>query len=91
MLIGQGIVRSQWLLLENLQWHGLWFALSGAVTNVVLNSVLIPRYGTPGAAIACLASLAVSLYVTPAFFPRTRAVWRAGLGAFFLRPAPPGL
>ena len=91
VLIGQGIVRSQWLLLENLQWHGLWFALSGAVTNVVLNSVLIPRYGTPGAAIACLASLAVSLYVTPAFFPRTRAVWRAGLGAFFLRPAPPGL
>ena len=91
VLIGQGIVRSQWLLLENLQWHGLWFAISGAVANIALNAVLIPRYGTSGAALACLASLAVSLYITPIFFPRTRAVWRAGLGAFFLRPPPAGL
>jgi O-antigen/teichoic acid export membrane protein len=91
VLIGQGIARSQWLLLENLQVHGLWFALIGAGVNVALNALLIPRYGPSGAALACLGAHATSLYLAPLFFPQTRTVWRAGLGAFFFRPAPPNL
>lgn len=47
-----GGVRSVWILAENLQKH-LWFInLTGAVTNIVLNLLLIPKIGMYGAACA---------------------------------------
>lgn len=49
-----GAVRNIWILAENKQKY-LWIInLSGAVTNVVLNAVLIPLIGGVGAAIASL-------------------------------------
>ena len=87
VLIGQHIARSQWLLLENLQMLGLAFTAAGAVINVLLNLLLIPRLGATGAAIAALAAHATALYVAPLPFRRTRPVWQMGLRALFLRPA----
>ncbi len=51
-----GSVRNIWILAEDKQKY-LWIInLSGAVTNVVLNAVLIPMIGGVGAAIASLAT-----------------------------------
>lgn len=49
-----GSVRNVWILARGLQKH-LWkINLSGALLNVILNSVLIPYWGINGAAIASL-------------------------------------
>lgn len=49
-----GSVRNIWILANELQ-HYLWrINLSGALANVVLNSVLIPLFGISGAALASL-------------------------------------
>ena len=51
-----GAVRDVWILAENQQ-QMLWKVnLSGAVLNVVLNALLIPRYHAMGAAAASLAT-----------------------------------
>lgn len=49
-----GGVRSIWILAENLQKY-LWVInLGGAITNVLLNAILIPLWGTYGAAVASI-------------------------------------
>ncbi len=51
-----GMVRNVWILAEQKQKY-LWIInLSGAVFNVVINSILIPFYGAVGAAVASLAT-----------------------------------
>ena len=49
-----GVIRNRWMLAENLQ-HLIWkIDLSGALANVVLNLILIPKYGIVGASVASL-------------------------------------
>ena len=49
-----GSVRNIWILAEGKQKY-LWIInLSGALTNVVLNALMIPRWGIMGAAAASL-------------------------------------
>lgn len=49
-----GSVRNIWILAENKQ-HNIWkIDLSGAIANVILNFLLIPRFGIYGAAMASL-------------------------------------
>lgn len=51
-----GAVRNIWILAEEKQKHLLVINLSGAAANVVLNALLIPRYGILGASAASLAT-----------------------------------
>ncbi|HBQ99727.1 MAG TPA: flippase [Cyanobacteria bacterium UBA11691] len=51
-----GVARSSYLLIENKQKYSLYFSLSGALINIVLNFYLIPRMGAIGATIATLAT-----------------------------------
>ena len=51
-----GSARDIWMLAENKQQHLLVINLSGALTNVLLNMLLIPFWGTAGAAIASVAT-----------------------------------
>ena len=51
-----GAVRNVWILAEEKQKHLLAINLSGAAANVVLNALLIPRYGILGASAASLAT-----------------------------------
>ena len=49
-----GVIRNRWLLAEGKQ-HLIWrIDLSGAFANVILNFILIPKFGIIGAAIASL-------------------------------------
>ena len=45
-------LRSKWLIMHNIMRFQLWTTLLGAVSNVLLNLYLIPRYQGYGAAIA---------------------------------------
>ena len=57
-----GVASSSYLLAENLTIVSLYRTTLGAVTNVGLNLLLIPRFGITGAAYATLISYGVAAY-----------------------------
>jgi O-antigen/teichoic acid export membrane protein len=67
-----GCARGQWLLVENLQTYGLICTSIGAITNIVLNLILIGKMGITGAAIATFLSYGISSVIIPLFFPKDR-------------------
>jgi O-antigen/teichoic acid export membrane protein len=67
-----GVARGNWLVCENKNQYAKWFVLFGAITNIVLNFILIPTLGINGAAIATLVTQLVVCYVGPAVFKDTR-------------------
>lgn len=62
-----GVARNAWIVCENKQKYLIWIYLSAAIANVILNLILIPVWGTVGAAIASLAAQIVTTMVTPFF------------------------
>ena len=67
-----GSARSIWLVMENLQKYTLIYTLAGAITNIVLNAILIPSYGAFGAAFATLIAQCVSNIIALFPFKKTR-------------------
>ncbi|ABV37590.1 polysaccharide biosynthesis protein [Shewanella sediminis HAW-EB3] len=65
---------SKWLLIEDLPKYSLVTHGSGAIINLLLNSLLIPEHGALGAAWATLASYAVASYLGLFIFPKTRCM-----------------
>ena len=63
---------SRWLLAEDLLRFSLVTHLSGALMNVALNLLLIPRYGAVGAAVATVVSYACASWLALFFSARTR-------------------
>jgi len=76
---------SKWAFIED----ALYFALAsdgtGALMNVLLNYILIPRFGGRGAAIATLFSYATSSYFFLFFYSKTRPL-AAKMSKSFLLP-----
>jgi PST family polysaccharide transporter len=68
-----GVARGQWLVNERLQIFYLVATLAGAVANIGLNFVLIPRWGGLGAAYATVVSYAVAAWLASYFHPVARA------------------
>lgn len=54
------LVSSYWFLAEGLQKYSFYRNLLGLVVNVVLNFILIPKYGAVGAAVASIAARAAA-------------------------------
>jgi O-antigen/teichoic acid export membrane protein len=71
-----GVVFSKWLIIEGLLMTSLVRHSFGAVLNIVLNLILIPRHGPVGSAVATLISYAAATY--GACFLR-RKTWPAGV------------
>ncbi|CAM8367042.1 RfbX Membrane protein involved in the export of O-antigen and teichoic acid [Candidatus Methylopumilus universalis] len=67
-----GVASGNWFLSENLQRYSSINTAVGAVINILLNLILIPRYGIYGAAIATVIAHAVSSYFMNVFFKATR-------------------
>jgi O-antigen/teichoic acid export membrane protein len=63
---------SRWLLAEDLLRFSLVTHVAGAVMNVALNLLLIPRYGATGAALATVASYACAGWLALFLSERTR-------------------
>ena len=64
-----GVARNQWLMAENLTKFSFASTVLGAISNILLNLVLIPTYSGVGAAIATLISYAISGYWSSIFYP----------------------
>lgn len=72
VFVFQGIARSKWIVAENLQRYALMFTGLATSVNVLLNWILIPRVGLPGAAGATVVSCACQTILIPALFAPTR-------------------
>jgi polysaccharide transporter, PST family len=68
-----GVARGQWLINEGLQKFYLGTTCAGAVANVALNVVCIPRWGGLGAAWATVVSYGVAAWLASYFHPAARA------------------
>jgi PST family polysaccharide transporter len=67
-----GVASSQYLLVEQLQKISFYRCLIGLICNILLNLILIPRFGAMGAAIATVISYFMATY-SIVFFKSTRA------------------
>lgn len=67
-----GTASSQYLLAEGYTKISLYRTILGAITNISLNTYLIPRIGLTGAAISTVCSYFVSAFAI-LLFPKTRA------------------
>ena len=68
-----GVARGQWLVNEGLQKFYLGTTCAGAVANVALNLVLIPRWGGLGAAWATVVSYGLAAWLASYAHPAARA------------------
>ncbi len=68
-----GVARSQWLVNEGLQKFSLVATAAGAVSNILLNLYMIPRWSGLGAAYATVVSYALAGWLASYFHPRARA------------------
>jgi PST family polysaccharide transporter len=81
-----GVATGPWIINEGLGRIQFYRTVIGAITNILLNLYLIPKYGAIGAAIATLLSQAVAVYFSFAFLSRTREVFGMMTKAILLRP-----
>jgi PST family polysaccharide transporter len=70
-----GVAAGNMLVIENLNKHNLIKSAQGLLLNVILNLVLIPKYGINGAAIATLISQFYASYFYYVFFKKTRHIF----------------
>jgi PST family polysaccharide transporter len=81
-----GIVQSGYDITEGLTWAATQRATLGAVMNIGLNFILIPRYGATGAAIATLISYGCSAFLLNLARKPTRQIFALQLRALLLFP-----
>jgi O-antigen/teichoic acid export membrane protein len=71
-----GYAGTKWLVAENLEKLSFVFTLFGAVVNIVLNIIVIPRFGIIGAAWATLLAQFTTYFLMPLFHAQTRIIFR---------------
>ncbi len=77
LFIFLGSVANRWLIIEGIQRYWMINSVIGAVSNIVLNLILIPAMGINGAALATLLSYAFAYHFAYAIPPATRKVFHA--------------
>ncbi|MBE9112104.1 flippase [Nodosilinea sp. LEGE 07298] len=85
VFVSLGTVRSLWMATENLLVLSFLFTLVGAISNVLLNYFLIPRFSAVGASAATLFSYFLSAYALGFLVPSTRKMTFIMSKAIFLR------
>ena len=73
VFVSLGLTSGRWLITEGMEIIIFYRAIFGAIVNVILNLVLIPRYGIIGSAIATLISYFVASF-SVLIFKRSRPV-----------------
>jgi O-antigen/teichoic acid export membrane protein len=74
IFVALGVMRSNWLVAENLQSYGALFTIGGCVANIIGNWFLIPLFGIVGAAWATVISYAIAVFFIPLMFKKTRKI-----------------
>jgi len=68
-----GIVTGKWIIAENLQGESVIFVFYGAITNIVVNYILIPKIGIEGAAVSSLLSIIMTVMLIPLCYKSFRS------------------
>lgn len=76
-----GMAKSLFITNENLFKYALFTAISGAITNIGLNYLLIPKYASRGAILATIASFFVTIFLVDFFYAKVRKNLRIMLKA----------
>ncbi len=80
-----GGAREVWIISENLQKYSKWYALTGALTNLILNFLLIPQWGMTGAAVATLITQIMTGFLVTLPLKETRVNNKYLVEALFLK------
>jgi len=86
VFVAIGVVGNSWYMAENLQKMILSRTVVGSTINVVLNFILIPKYGGIGSAAATVVSFAFVGYFLDFFSITTRKLFHAKTKALFIAP-----
>ena len=79
-----GAIRGHYVVIEKMEYLGLIWRGAGAVLNVALNYILIPKYSAVGAAWATLAALTIPVFLIALFSVHVRLTTVMTLKAFLL-------
>jgi len=77
-----GVAQSPWDISKNMLKLSLYRTVTGAIINIAMNFYLIPRYSAMGAAVATVASYAISGVFANAFSARTRPIFYMQMKSF---------
>ncbi|MEA5618345.1 flippase [Cronbergia sp. UHCC 0137] len=83
LFVFMGVATSSWFIAEGLSEFSLRRTLIGAITNIILNFLLIPGYGGVGAAIATVISQAFASFLSNASHPKTRKIFHIQVKSLF--------
>ncbi|WP_241032783.1 flippase [Francisella hispaniensis] len=84
IFVSLGVASSSWLLTESMQKISFYRTAYGCLANIILNVILIPRYGIQGAAVATLGANFLAAFFFDLFNEKTRKVFFMKLKAFIL-------
>ncbi|MBH8573006.1 flippase [Nostocaceae cyanobacterium CENA369] len=76
LFVFMGLATSPWFIAEGLNHVSLGKTLTGAILNIILNLLLIPKYAGLGAAIATIISQAAAAFICNAFDTRTQKLFQ---------------
>lgn len=71
VFVFMGVASAKYLLAENLQKYTFFMRFFGCIINVVMNLILIPKYGIKGAAFSTVFSQCVASYLGYLISPKT--------------------
>lgn len=77
-----GLAQSPWDITKNLLKLSLYRTIAGAVVNIAINLVLIPKYAAMGAAIATVVAYAISAVFANALSAKTRPIFLMQMQSF---------
>ena len=86
VFVFMGVLGTKWILAEGLEKLILYRTAGGALANILLNLVLIPRYGIEGAAAATLISQGFAAFGLDALHRKTRPLFLQKCSACFGGP-----
>jgi polysaccharide transporter, PST family len=78
-----GIARESWMVTEGLMKYSFVTTALGAISNIILNFILIPTHGPEGAALATLISQFIAVSLSTLLFPETRVMFRMQVNSLF--------
>jgi PST family polysaccharide transporter len=82
VFVFMGVVSGQQIVQEKISEFALYRTVAGAVVNIILNLLWIPRWGGMGSAMASLVAYSVAGYFADAVSPRTRHIFRMKTRAY---------
>lgn len=84
LIVSFGLISGSWIIAEKRAVLSMKRTLIGAVSNILLNILLIPHYGLIGAAVGTLVSQIIAYYLFDFFTPQMKMIFNLKSRAFLL-------